>query len=165
MNKEHYYNQTDRQRLSSSQRQVMSLEHKVTELQQEIVRLTLKSDKDDSMIEQSYDTLSTLKDKSPSYEELKTIEECYDILKSCNITGKKSEIEKELSNVIKSLHHKYMGYSQSLGDDEFNPNSYMIDTLKTCHDKLTNQYITSELEELDESLIKDLGKVISFLKQ
>ena len=152
MNKEHYYNQTDRQRLSSSQRQVMSLEHKVTELQQEIVRLTLKSDKDDSMIEQSYDTLSTL-------------EECYDILKSCNITGKKSEIEKELSNVIKSLHHKYMGYSQSLGDDEFNPNSYMIDTLKTCHDKLTNQYITSELEELDESLIKDLGKVISFLKQ
>ena len=36
MNKEHYYNQTDRQRLSSSQRQVMSLEQRVKELEQTI---------------------------------------------------------------------------------------------------------------------------------
>ena len=45
MNRESYYaNQTDRQRLANSQRQVMSLESKITELQDEIVRITLKID-------------------------------------------------------------------------------------------------------------------------
>ena len=61
MNKEHYYNQTDRQRLSSSQRQVMSLEHKVTDLQQEIVRLTLEQEHPNSYL-------------------IDTVKTCYDIL-------------------------------------------------------------------------------------
>ena len=45
MDKESYYaSQTDRQRLANSQRKVMSLESKITELQDEIVRITLKID-------------------------------------------------------------------------------------------------------------------------
>ena len=59
MNKEHYYNQTDRQRLSSSQRQVMSLEHKVTELSDEIVRLTLEQEHPNTYM---LDTLKTCHD-------------------------------------------------------------------------------------------------------
>tara|TARA_R110002096_G_scaffold426869_1_gene637133 strand:+ start:812 stop:1120 length:309 start_codon:yes stop_codon:yes gene_type:complete len=59
MNKEHYYNQTDRQRLSSSQRQVMSLEHKITELSDEIVRLTLEQEHPNTYM---LDTLKTCHD-------------------------------------------------------------------------------------------------------
>lgn len=45
MDRQHYYTpRTDRQRLVSSQRQVMSLEQRIKELEQEIVRLTIDSD-------------------------------------------------------------------------------------------------------------------------
>tara|TARA_R100000234_G_C4972335_1_gene166806 strand:- start:306 stop:587 length:282 start_codon:yes stop_codon:yes gene_type:complete len=45
MNRKLYYaKRTDRQRLVSSQRQVMSLEQRIKELEQEIVRLTIDSD-------------------------------------------------------------------------------------------------------------------------
>jgi hypothetical protein len=63
MNRKDYRTtRTDRQRLSDTQRKVMLLEQKVTELQQEIVRLSIKSDKDDAMIEQSYETLKFTND-------------------------------------------------------------------------------------------------------
>lgn len=113
MNKEHYYTtRTDRERLSSSQRQVMSLEHKVTELSDEIVRLTIKSDKDDEMIEQSYQTITDLtskslrlqvlnKEQTPMYM-LNTLEDCYTAIKNHTL-GTETTLLKDLRNVIKFL--------------------------------------------------------------
>ena len=52
--------------------------------------------------------------------------------------------------------------------EQEHPNSYMIDTLKTCHDILvcSNQYEGENCHyEKGESLRKDLRKVISFLQQ
>jgi hypothetical protein len=101
MNKEHYYTtRTDRERLSSSQRQVMSLEQKVTELQQEIVRLTIKSDKDDEMIEQSYQTLDKQREQTPMYM-IQTLKECHDVIDDSTESGE--GLKKDLRRVIKFL--------------------------------------------------------------
>ena len=60
---------------------------------------------------------------SPSYEELEILEKCYDFIKLVKklhpfendvnnfLQMKSSGLTQDLSNVIKSLHHKHMDYS------------------------------------------------------
>ena len=101
MNKEHYYNQTDRQRLSSSQRQVMSLEHKVTDLQQEIVRLTLEQEHPNSYL---IDTVKTCYDILTPRNFGDFIEEDGDYLGTIKVDLEKWEsLRKDLKKVISFL--------------------------------------------------------------
>lgn len=106
MDRQHYYTpRTDRQRLASSQRQVMSLEQRVKELEEEIVRLTIKSDKDDEMIEQSYQTLDNQREQVPMYM-LNTLEVCYNYLEqndNYSLRDSNPKLTKDLRDVIEFL--------------------------------------------------------------
>tara|TARA_R110002012_G_scaffold110642_1_gene255197 strand:+ start:210 stop:593 length:384 start_codon:yes stop_codon:yes gene_type:complete len=125
MNKEHYYTtKTDKQRISDLQRHIMKMEDTINKQSDEIVRLTIKSDKDDEMIEQSYEIIDVsfedngrivpgykqkeqstnkilFREQTPMYM-LQTLEECHTKLKSYTL-GKETELETELRNVIKFL--------------------------------------------------------------
>ena len=71
MNKEDYYTtRTDRQRISELQRKVMRLETEIKELLEEIDYYHIKSDRDDKIIEQSYQTLDT-KTLNKNFPEIK----------------------------------------------------------------------------------------------
>ena len=136
MNRESYYaNQTDRQRLANSQRQVMSLESKITELQQEIVRITLKIDK----LADINKEISQLRLSQSNEREIQR-EDNYKL--KLEVIDLQEELEK-----AKSTSREQIPF-------------YMLNILEGCY---THILETATGPKIRETLLKDLRTVINFL--
>ena len=136
MNRESYYaNQTDRQRLANSQRQVMSLESKITELQQEIVRITLKIDK----LADINKEISQLRLSQSNEREIQR-EDNYKL--KLEVIDLQEELEK-----AKSTSREQIPF-------------YMLNILDGCY---THILETATGPKIRETLLKDLRTVINFL--
>ena len=153
MNKEDYYTtRTDRQRISELQRKVMRLETEIKELLEEIDYYHIKSDRDDKMIEQSYQTLDT-----------KTLN------KNLEITEVSKQLDDLTSENVKLKEQlKYMDIAQVRLTKDFlsqikeqsreQTPMHMLQTLETC-------YTHIEQNVIDPELLKDLRNVIKFLQK
>ena len=138
MNRESYYaNQTDRQRLANSQRQVMSLESKITELQQEIVRITLKIDE----LADINKEISQLRLSQSNEREIQR-EDNYKL--KLEVIDLQEELEK-----AKSTSREQIPF-------------YMLNILEGCY---THILETVTGPKIRETLLKDLRTVISFLNK
>ena len=136
MNRESYYaNQTDRQRLANSQRQVMSLESKITELQQEIVRITLKIDE----LADINKEISQLRLSQSNEREIQR-EDNYKL--KLEVIDLQEELEK-----AKSTSREQIPF-------------YMLNILEGCY---THILETVTGPKIRETLLKDLRTVINFL--
>lgn len=136
MNRESYYaNQTDRQRLANSQRQVMSLESKITELQQEIVRITLKIDE----LADINKEISQLRLSQSNEREIQR-EDNYKL--KLEVIDLQEELEK-----AKSTSREQIPF-------------YMLNILEGCY---THILETATGPKIRETLLKDLRTVINFL--
>ena len=136
MNRESYYaNQTDRQRLANSQRQIMSLESKITELQQEIVRITLKIDE----LADINKEISQLRLSQSNEREIQR-EDNYKL--KLEVIDLQEELEK-----AKSTSREQIPF-------------YMLNILEGCY---THILETATGPKIRETLLKDLRTVINFL--
>ena len=136
MDKESYYaSQTDRQRLANSQRQVMSLESKITELQQEIVRITLKIDE----LADINKEISQLRLSQSNEREIQR-EDNYKL--KLEVIDLQEELEK-----AKSTSREQIPF-------------YMLNILEGCY---THILETITGPKIRETLLKDLRTVINFL--
>jgi cysteinyl-tRNA synthetase len=149
MNKEDYYTpRTDRQRLSSSQRQVMSLEQRVKELEEEIVRLTIEQGKQ--------------REQTPMYM-LQTLEETHE--RMYEIT--------EYCERLQPIKLDSITETDITGNDTncIYPTTVDISNEEMWTEK-TNLFRLKSIDEMSDfddqtsrSILKDLRKVIKFLQQ
>tara|TARA_R100000988_G_scaffold63204_1_gene31717 strand:- start:117 stop:536 length:420 start_codon:yes stop_codon:yes gene_type:complete len=136
MDKESYYaSQTDRQRLANSQRKVMSLESKITELQDEIVRITLKIDE----LADINKDLSELRLSQSNETEIQRQD-------NYNLKLQVLDLQEELEKT-KSTSREQIPF-------------YMLNILEGCYTHILD---TVTGPKIRETLLKDLRTVINFL--